>query len=52
MTFKRLGMCSIVCGLLVGQTFNGPTTMRLGVYLITLALVLLVVSALVPRSSR
>lgn len=41
---KRLAVCCLTAGILVGQTFNGPTTERFGIYLIGIAAVWTLIS--------
>lgn len=43
---KRLGICAFVAGLVVGQTFNGPVTEAIGIYMLALAALLAVSYAL------
>lgn len=49
---KRLGMASIIAGVLVGQTFNGPTTQAFGLYLIVLAALLFPLGLMTTRGGR
>jgi hypothetical protein len=46
---KRLGMASIVAGVVVGQTFNGPTTEAFGIYLLVLAVLLFPLGLITTR---
>lgn len=44
---KRFGLCCLFAGVFVGQTFNGSTTERFGLYLIAIVAVWMLVSVAV-----